>query len=744
MVAIRSAHLTSADDFAIGKWVANLQLINNDSEKKLIKLWNYCYRKVQHYENYQLLLGRGIEMGEILSTLSMDLDSLCAAMLFPLVDANIINEEIVNIEFGKTIHSLVKGVIDMDAIRQLNTNQLNEKNSNQVDNIRRMLLAIAEDFRCVVIKITERLTYLREVREHSENKRVLAAKECINIYAPLANRLGIGQLKWELEDFCFHYLHQDEYKKIAKLLDERRIDREQYIDNFVSVLRNFMLQESITSEIYGRPKHIYSIWRKMQKKYLTFNELFDIRAVRIVVEHLQDCYAALGIVHMHFRHLPNEFDDYVANPKPNGYQSIHTVVLGPHGKTIEVQIRTRQMHKNSELGVAAHWKYKEGVVIAAKESSYENRIIWIRKLIAWKEELADEEEIFDEISSQVFDDRIYVFTPKGDVIELLSGSTPLDFAYHIHSDVGHHCIGAKVNGRIAPFNYHLQMGDQVEIITQKSSHPSRDWLNVNLGYVTTNRSRTKINNWFRKQDRDKNIQIGRQILANELNHLAVSIKEVEKFLLTRYNVNSLDEILAGIGIGDIRINQLINFLQNKFSHTTAQESNRTVLKSLEEKISTTHCPVNKKSRLLIEGVGNLMYYIARCCQPIPGDSIAGFIAKGRGISIHRINCDQLIELQLHAPERIVGAVWRTHCSRSYLLNLHIMAHDRSGLLRDITTVLTNAKVNVLGISSHSDTKQQLATIDMNIEIYTLPDLGHIFAKLNRLPDVFEVKRHIKS
>ncbi len=401
MVAIRSIHLTSTREFTIDKWVANLKLTNNDSEKKLIELWHYCYRKVQQYENCQLLLWRGIEMGEILSTLSMDLDSLRAAMLFPLVEAKILTEEIINIEFGKSLHALLKGLMEIDAIRQLNARKLGEKSSTQVDIIRQTFLAMMEDFRCVVIKIAERIAYLREVRERSEDERVLAAKECINIYAPLANRLGIGQLKWELEDFCFHYLYPYEYKQIAELLHERRIDRERYIDDFVLSLEHFMLQKNITAEIYGRPKHIYSIWRKMQKKYLAFDEIFDVHAVRIIVERLQDCYLALSIVHTNFCHLPDEFDDYIANPKPNGYQSIHVVVLGPNSKTIEIQIRTQQMHEDAELGIAAHWKYKEGAVITGKSNSYENHIIWLRKLIDWQEKMLFSGKMIDEVRNEV-------------------------------------------------------------------------------------------------------------------------------------------------------------------------------------------------------------------------------------------------------------------------------------------------------------------------------------------------------
>ncbi|MDC9597700.1 GTP diphosphokinase [Xenorhabdus anantnagensis] len=741
MVAVRSAHLTPAGEFAVDKWIASLNITNPQSSEKLVKTWQYCHEKVQNHPDAELLLWRGVEMVEILSTLSMDNDSMRAALLFPILDAKLLDSETVTETFGKAITNLVNGVLEMDAIRQLKATHTDSTCSAQVDNVRRMLLAMVEDFRCVIIKLAERIAHLREVKDASEDERVLAAKECSNIYAPLANRLGIGQLKWELEDFCFRYLHPDEYKKIAKLLHERRIDREQYIEKFVTKMRNYMLKEGISVEMYGRPKHIYSIWRKMQKKSLAFDELFDVRAVRIVVDRLQDCYAALGIVHTHYRHLPDEFDDYVANPKPNGYQSIHTVVLGPSGKTLEIQIRTRQMHDDAELGVAAHWKYKEGSAAGGgKSGSYESRIAWLRKLIAWQEEMADTGEMLDEVRSQVFDDRVYVFTPKGDVIDLPIGSTPLDFAYHIHSDVGHRCIGAKIGGRIVPFSYQLKMGDQIEIITQKQPNPSRDWLNPNLGYVTTSRGRAKIHNWFRKQDRDKNIIAGRQMLDNELAHLGITVKEAEKELIARYNVHSLEEVLAGIGVGDIRIHQLTNFLQSKFNKTTAEEEDREALRNLENKTYTPRNTNKDNGRIVVEGVGNLMHHIARCCQPIPGDEIIGFITRGRGISIHRADCDQLAELEASSPERIVEAVWGESYSTGYSLVVRVLANDRSGLLRDITTILANEKVNVLGVSSRSDVKQQLATIDMNIEIYNLQVLGRVLAKLNQLSDVIEARR----
>jgi len=413
------------------------------------------------------------------------------------------------------------------------------------------------------------------------------------------------------------------------------------------------------------------------------------------------------------------------------------VVLGPQGKTVEIQIRTKQMHEDAELGVAAHWKYKEGTSSGAR-TGHEDRIAWLRKLIAWQEEMADSGEMLDEVRSQVFDDRVYVFTPKGDVVDLPAGSTPLDFAYHIHSDVGHRCIGAKIGGRIVPFTYQLQMGDQIDIITQKQPNPSRDWLNPNLGYVTTSRGRSKIHAWFRKQDRDKNIAAGKQILDNELDHLDISLKEAEKLLLPRYNVNSLDELLAAIGGGDIRLNQMSNFLQSKLHKPSAEEEDLEALRQLKQKSSA---PRSKESgRVEVEGVGNLMHHIARCCQPIPGDDIIGFITQGRGISIHRADCDQLTELIAHAPERIVDAVWGESYSSGYSLVVRVTANDRSGLLRDITTILANEKVNVLGVASRSDTRKQLATIDMDIEIYNQQVLGRVLARLNQIPDIIDAKR----
>ncbi len=571
MVAVRSAHLNPSEQFELESWIASL---NQDAKtsNKLIKVYRHCEELLKDHEQASLLLWRGREMIEILVTLSMDRATLIAAQLFPVVSSGVFEREAFEESYGKETVKLIDGVEEMAALGQLNVTLEGSAASGQVDNVRRMLLAMVDDFRCVVIKLAERICNLIEVKKAPDAVRRAAAKECSNIYAPLANRLGIGQLKWEIEDYAFRYQQPDTYKQIAKQLSERRIVREQYITDFVDDLTAEMNRSSINAEVSGRPKHIYSIWRKMQKKGLAFDELFDVRAVRIIADQLQDCYAGLGVVHTKYKHLPSEFDDYVANPKPNGYQSIHTVVLGPEGKTIEIQIRTKQMHEDSELGVAAHWKYKEGA--SSGRSGYDEKITWLRKLIDWQEEMSDSGEMLDEVRSQVFDDRVYAFTPRGDVVDLPMGATPLDFAYHIHSMVGHRCIGAKVAGRIVPFTHKLSMGDQVEIITQKEPNPSRDWLNPTTGFVHSGRARAKINAWFRAQSREKNLEAGRDILEVELAKVGATLKDADQYALRRFNVNTPDELYAGIGSGDLRINQVVNHINALVNKPTAEEEDK--------------------------------------------------------------------------------------------------------------------------------------------------------------------------
>ncbi|ARP37287.1 GTP diphosphokinase [Vibrio syngnathi] len=739
MVAVRSAHLNPSEQFELESWIASL---NQDvkTSNKLTKVYRHCEELLKDHEQASLLLWRGREMIEILVTLSMDRATLIAAQLFPVVSSGVFEREAFEECYGKETVKLIDGVEEMAALGQLNVTLEGSAASGQVDNVRRMLLAMVDDFRCVVIKLAERICNLIEVKKAPDAVRRAAAKECANIYAPLANRLGIGQLKWEIEDYAFRYQQPDTYKQIAKQLSERRIVREQYITDFVDDLTSEMKRSSINAEVSGRPKHIYSIWRKMQKKGLEFDELFDVRAVRIIADQLQDCYAGLGVVHTKYKHLPSEFDDYVANPKPNGYQSIHTVVLGPEGKTIEIQIRTKQMHEDSELGVAAHWKYKEGASSGVR-SGYDEKITWLRKLIDWQEEMSDSGEMLDEVRSQVFDDRVYAFTPRGDVVDLPMGATPLDFAYHIHSMVGHRCIGAKVAGRIVPFTHKLAMGDQVEIITQKEPNPSRDWLNPTTGFVHSSRARAKINAWFRAQSREKNLEAGRDILEIELGRVGATLKDAEQYALKRFNVNTPDELYAGIGSGDLRINQVVNHINALVNKPTAEEEDKKALeKLLESDNKPAHQSRPKKDAVVVEGVDNLMTHLARCCQPIPGDVIKGYITQGRGISVHRSDCEQLSELNLHAPERIIDTVWGDGFVGSYILTLRVEALERTGLLKDITSLFLNEKVSVTTMKSRIDYKRQLSVMDFDLEVTNIEILSRVTSRVEQIKDVMSVKR----
>ena len=729
MVAIRHSHELNPATFELAGWSESLHM-SPVTFDKLQNAWRYSQEKLDPTQ-YELMWD-GIEMAEILYGLNMDDDSLVAAMLFPLVKGNIIDLVQVKEDFSNQVKNLVKGVLEMENIRQLSSNSASDL---QIDNIRRMLLAMVDDFRCVVIKLAERITYLRTKNRYSEEDIVLAAKECSHVYAPLANRLGIGQLKWELEDYCFRALHPQCYRQIAKFdLGERRIDREKYIANFVSDLTASLKEELDEVQVYGRPKHIYSIWKKMQKKNLRFDQLFDIRAVRVIVPKLEDCYTALSIIHTQYKHLPEHFDDYIAQPKPNGYQSIHTVVIGKSDKPIEVQIRTQKMHDDAELGVAAHWKYKEGAT--AGRSGYEEKIVWLRKLLAWQNDIADSGDVLDEMRSQVFDDRVYVFTPRGEVIDLPKDATPLDFAYAIHSEIGHRCIGAKVAGKIVPFTYNLKMGDQVEIITQKQPNPSRDWLNPNIGFVNTSKARSKIIAWFKKLDREKNIPIGREALEAEMTKLGLTHKQIETYALPRYNLKQMDDLYAGIGGGDIKLNQLSHYLQSRLIKPTAEQEDEAVLKQLNK---NSHQKA-QNGQVIIEGVGNLMHSIARCCQPIPGDPIVGYITQGRGISIHKADCEQLFELQSLNPARVVEAQWGSYAGEGLSLTIRIIANDRNGLLRDVSAIMANEKVNVLSVASRIDAKRSLAIINMEIQMNNVAMLNKILARITLLDDVIEARR----
>ena len=724
MVSTRKVH--QADRPPFEAWLDSLEL-SVETKEKLSAVSSIPER---------LLVGQ--EMVEILCQLNMDDATLQAALVFPYCEQHALSEDDIYEEFGGEIRDLIVGVRRMDAIKSLHARKVKgsgfaEKSDEQhIDSIRRMLLAMVEDVRAVVIKMAERICALQQVKKADEETRVMVARECASIYAPLANRLGIGQLKWELEDLAFRYLHPITYKQIAHQLDGKRRERAEYIETIVGDLQGLLDSEEIRAEVYGRPKHIFSIWKKMQKKRLTFEQLFDIRAVRIIAERLQDCYAALGTVHASYKHLPNEFDDYIATPKPNGYQSIHTVIVGPEGKSVEIQIRTQKMHQDAELGVAAHWKYKEGST--GKQSGYDERINWLRRILAWQEEVAESGDLVEELRSQVFDDRVYVFTPKGDVIDLPQGATPLDFAYYIHSNVGHRCIGAKVNGRIVPFTYLLQSGDQIEVLTGKEPNPSRDWMHPGLGYVHSSRARATIHSFFKKQDRDKNLAAGKELLERELQRAHLPAK-VPNEAFEKFNLQTIDDLYTAVGAGDVRVMQVINFIHH-LQEPPAPEP------EISPKVKTrkTAAGTGKKDAVVVQGVGHLMSQLANCCKPVPGEAILGYITQGRGVSVHKESCDQLQHLLSQHPERQIEVNWSQELKVGFETGIDIFCHDRTGLLRDITTVLANENVPLLGVNSLSDKNRQTALITISIEVHDLDTVSKVLTRLRQLKGVTDAKR----
>ncbi|TWX72783.1 GTP diphosphokinase [Colwellia sp. C1TZA3] len=732
MVSVRKSHQMSQASFE--QWLEALEL-DDDKKASLEKL----YQKVNYlFDDSTPCQTKSLEMVEILSGLNLDTDSLCAAFICPLYEYKCISLEYIKENFSKQIYLLCKGVGQMAAIKALQQSQSSLVNTNQIDNIRRMLLAMVEDVRAVVIKLAERLCHLRLVKDSDEETRVLAAKETSNIYAPLANRLGIGQLKWELEDLSFRYLHPEVYKEIAKQLAEKRLDRERYMAEFVDNISQQLQSSDIKGVVCGRPKHIYSIWKKMQQKSLDFEQLFDVRAVRVIVDELQGCYGALGLVHTSWKHLSKEFDDYVATPKSNGYQSIHTVVIGPEGKTIEIQIRTQQMHDDAELGVAAHWRYKEGNA-SGKTSGFDEKVSWLRKILQWQEDVSESGELLDELRSQVFEDRIYVFTPGGDVVDLPSGATPLDFAYYIHSNVGHSCIGAKVFGRIVPFTHLLQTGDQVEVLRSKTLNPSRDWLNPSLNYLHTPRARAKVQHFFRLLDRDKHLAVGKEMLETALGKLQLSLAKVDfSAAIERFNFTTKDDLFAAVGSGSTRLLQVVHCLQQQDEKSKPEVDIDP--QSLIRQPQQTNIQAADNNGITVSGVGNLLTHMAKCCHPVPGDEIAGFITQGRGISVHRVDCEQLANALNQQPEREVEVQWGINNKKSYQVSINIIGGDRQGLLRDISTIISNERVSIIGIESHTDNAKQSMSMTIKVEIANNEALMRLLAKLKQLDDVVEVKR----
>lgn len=677
----------------------------------------------------------GLEMAEILADLHLDYDTLVAAVLYRSVREKKLSLDEVQDKFGAIVAKLISGVARMAAISTL-SNHSNDavmglESSEQADNVRKMLVAMVDDVRIALIKLAERTCAIRAVKKAPIEKRQRVAREVSDIYAPLAHRLGIGHIKWELEDLSFRYLHPYDYKYIAKLLDEKRIDRQVYIDNVIQILKDALIKEGIVApEINGRAKHIYSIWRKMRRKNINFSEVYDIRAVRILVASEQDCYRVLGVVHSLWRNIPNEFDDYIANPKENGYRSLHTAVKGPANKVLEVQIRTRTMHEEAEYGVCAHWRYKKSDQESGS-AGYEQKIEWLRQVLEWHEEVGGN-PWEDHLPRGIEQDRIYVFTPDGHVVDLPESATAVDFAFRIHSDIGLRCKGAKVNGRIVPLNQTLKTADQVEILTSNRESPSRDWLIPALGYITTSKARSRLQAWFKQQDRDQNVADGRALLDREFLRLAVEDIDYEQ-LAQKLNLRSLDDLYAAVGTGDLSVDRVINVAQRLFK----------VDKSPEPVISLVGRATSAEfgaSDVYIDGVGNLLSHIAQCCKPIPGDSITGYITLGRGVSIHRQDCQNVLQLMADEPERIIKVDWAEKPEQFYSVDVMVEAFDRHGLLRDITALLDRERINVSAMQTLSNKNKNTVDMSLRIEVSSFSDLSRVLARLSRLPNVSSVKR----
>jgi len=675
---------------------------------------------------------QGLDMAGILAALNLDTQTLASACIYPLIRDKLLGMNKARDKFGLGVHKLLTGVKTMSAVRDLQ-NANYSKDKVAMDPIRHMLLAMVDDTRVVLIKLAEQVSLLHSAKDLNDEERLSLAVETRDIYAPLANRLGIGQLKWELEDFSFRYLEPDRYKQIAKSLAERRVDRDRYIDDVIESLNTELKKLNIDAEVVGRAKHIYSIWRKMTRKNVGFDEIYDTRAVRILVKEIPECYGALGVVHSQWPHIAKEFDDYVATPKDNGYQSIHTAVIGPEGKALEVQIRTHQMHQDSEHGVAAHWRYKEDG--KNSDNGHEKKIAWLRELLEWQEELADSEELVNEFREQVIEDRVYVFTPTGEIIDIPPQGTPLDFAYRIHTDVGNRCRGAKINGRIVPLTYELKTGEQVEILTSKSGTPSRDWMNPSLGYLKSSRARAKIHQYFRKQDRDKNITAGKPILDKEFQRHG--LKDIDLSLLSQqYNYHHVDDLYAGIGAGDLRLQQVVNSARNQIvKETKNQPSEESETAEFKPKKSS-----KGNSEIVVQGVNNLLTHIAKCCKPVPGDEIIGYISQSRGVVIHRIDCSHIVNAYKDNFERIIEAQWGTS-QDYYTVDLHIRAFDRQGLLRDITTILASNSIGVVTLNTNSKNISEMKIdVFLQVEVPGAEKLAETMTLLNQIPNISEVRR----
>ncbi len=673
-----------------------------------------------------------IAVAQILADLRLEADTLTAALLHDVVEDSQFTVDYIAKQFNVDVAELVDGVTKLKRIKEL-SNMRHSVADEKAESLRKMFLAMVEDIRVVLIKLADRLHNMRTLQGQPEHKRRRIARETLEIFAPLANRLGIWQIKWELEDLSFRYLEPATYKELSKAMAEKRTERERWVADVRNTLKESLAEAGIASEINGRPKHIYSTYRKMRRKDVPFDQIYDIHGFRVIVASVADCYAALGIVHSSWRPIPGEFDDYIASPKDNLYRSLHTAVVGPNGKHMEVQIRTKDMHHIAEFGIAAHWRYKEQM---RPNQALDNKIAWIRQLMEWRQDVTDAQEFVSSMKTDVFQDRVYVFTPRGDVIDLPTGATTIDFAYHVHTELGHRCRGAKVNGKLMPLDYQLHNGDQVEVVSAKRGGPSRDWLNPNLGYIATQRARSKIRTWFRRQAREENIVQGRQILEKDLRRLSVTVTFETVAHLCNYE--KLDDFLAAIGYGDVSSQTIA---QKVLEHERLQNHQ-------DEPFQLPMNPAPDREEAALDGIHvagleGLLARPARCCHPLPGDPIVGYVTKGRGVTIHKNNCPNIVaQVNNKDHARLVEVQWGANNADTYPVSIQVKAYDRAGLLRDVTGLVADEKINMRSAEAVTGMKNNMAMINATLEINSVAQLTRILTRLERLPNVLDVRRKV--
>jgi len=703
----------------------------------------------------ELYISHCLAVAGILAELHVPPSVVAAGLLHDTVEDTELTLEDLDRDFGHEIANLVDGVTKLTQLPRVSRGdqhpeeEAKEEKERQIaerrgkpdpdeevdrlvrsrrydlvsETLRKTFLAMGEDVRVVLIKLADRLHNMRTLSHMPENKRKRIAQQTMDIFAPLANRLGIWQIKWELEDLSFRYIDPETYKEIAENLAERRTDREREMQKITNRLQSLLEKSGVRAEVSGRPKHIYSIYRKMHRKGVPFEMVFDVRAVRILVSDIQSCYAGLGVIHTQWRPIPNEFDDYIASPKDNFYQSLHTAVIYDDGRTLEVQIRTPEMDQNAEYGIAAHWRYKEG---AGRDDEYERRILWLRSLMEWRQDVEDAREFVDGLKSDVFEDRVYVFTPRGDIIDLPAGSTPIDFAYHIHTDVGHRCRGAKVNGKLVSLDYILNTGEKVEILTAKRGGPSRDWLNTNLGLVKTQRARSKIRRWFKRQAREQNIAQGKALMEKELRRLGLLNLNLER-LAKEFDFRSVDDLYEAVGNGDVPIGRIVN-------HLTLDEEEKEDASFTAHPIAEPITP--ERDSISVLGLKGLLTVMAKCCSPAPGDAIVGYITRGRGATIHRQDCPNI--LRIRDRERLVKVSWGEP-KDTYPIPVQIKAYDRDGLMRDVSTIIAEEGINMAKVNVDVN-KKNLAVFELILEVRDLAQLSKVLDRLENLPNVLEANR----